>query len=60
MDRTLPGDTTPGQCGPGSDGTEGVLCIPQNSNITGTSLYVRHSILPLRRHSSAQELLGIM
>ena len=26
-----------GQSGRGSDGNEGVLCIPQNSSITGTS-----------------------
>ena len=35
--RTLPGDTTPGQSGPVSDGNEGVLCIPQSSSITGAS-----------------------
>ena len=29
IDRTLSGATTPGQSGPGSDGNEGVLCIPQ-------------------------------
>ena len=29
--------TTPGQNGPGSDGIEGVLHIPQSSNITGAS-----------------------
>ena len=29
--------TTPGQSGPGSDGNEGVLCIPQSCSITGTS-----------------------
>ena len=37
IDRTLPGATTPGQSGPGSDGNQGVLCIPQSSSITGTS-----------------------
>ena len=37
IDRTLSGATTPGQSGPGSDGNEGVLRIPQSSNITGTS-----------------------
>ena len=31
---TLSSATTPGQCGPGSDGNEGVLRIPQNSSIT--------------------------
>ena len=29
--------TTPGQSGPGSNGNERVLYIPQNSSITGTS-----------------------
>ena len=29
--------TTPGQSGPGSNGNEGVLRIPQSSRITGTS-----------------------
>ena len=29
--------TTPGQSGPGSDGNEGVLLIPQSSCIAGTS-----------------------
>ena len=37
IDRTLSGATTLGQSGPGSDGNEGVLCIPQSSSITGTS-----------------------
>ena len=37
-DRTLLGATTLGQSEPGSDGNEGVLCIPQSSSITGTSL----------------------
>ena len=31
------GATTPGQSGPGSDGNEGVLRIPQSSSIVGTS-----------------------
>ena len=34
---TLSGATTPGQSGPGNDGNEGVLRIPQSSSITGTS-----------------------
>ena len=33
----LSGATTPGQSGPGSDGNEGVLRIPQSSNTAGTS-----------------------
>ena len=37
VDRALSGATTSGQSGPGSDGNEGVLCIPQSSSITGTS-----------------------
>ena len=36
IDRTQAGATTPGQCGPGSDGNEGVLRISQSSIITGT------------------------
>ena len=34
---TLSSATTPGQSGPGSDGNQGALHIPQNSSITGTS-----------------------
>ena len=34
---TLSGATTPSQSEPGSDGNEGVLRIPQNLSITGTS-----------------------
>ena len=37
IDRTLSGATTLGLSGPGSDGNEGVLCIPQSSRITGAS-----------------------
>ena len=37
IDRILSGATTPGQSGPGSDGNEGVLRIPQSSSFTGTS-----------------------
>ena len=36
-DRTLSGITSPGQSGPGSDGNEGVHCIPQRSRITEAS-----------------------
>ena len=35
--RPLSGATTAGQSGPGSDGNEGVLHIPQSSSTTGTS-----------------------
>ena len=37
IDKTPSGATTPAQRGPGSNGNEGVLCIPQSSSITGTS-----------------------
>ena len=37
IDKTLSGATTPGQSGPGSDGNEGALHIPQSSSITGAS-----------------------
>ena len=37
IDRTLSGDTTPGQNGPGSDGDVEVLRIPQSSSITKAS-----------------------
>ena len=33
----LPGATTPDQSGPGSDGNEGKLYIPQSSSPIGTS-----------------------
>ena len=37
IDRALSGATTPGQSGPGSNGNEGVLHIPQSSSTAGTS-----------------------
>ena len=37
IDRTLSGATTLGQSGPGTDGNEEVLCIPQSSSITRAS-----------------------
>ena len=37
IDKTLSGATTLGHSGPGSNDNEGVLCIPQNSSITGAS-----------------------
>ena len=46
----LSGATTPDPSGPGSDGNDGVLRIPQSSSITGTSpsdclvSYPRHSL----------------
>ena len=36
IDRILSGATTPGQSGPGSDGNEAVLRIPQSPRITIT------------------------
>ena len=36
-DRALSGVITPDQSGAGSDGNEGVLCILQNSSVTGAS-----------------------
>ena len=57
----LSGATTPGQIGPGGDGHEGVLRIPQSSSIAGTSpsdclvSYSGHSLgeglTPLQRSS---------
>ena len=50
MDRTLSHATAPGQSGPGSDGNEEVLRIPQNTSITRASpsdclvLYSGHSL----------------
>ena len=38
IDRALSGATTLGQSGPGNNGNEGVLHIPQSSSIPGTSL----------------------
>ena len=37
IDKTLSGATTQGQSGPGNDGKERVLHIPQSSSITETS-----------------------
>ena len=61
IDRTLSGTTTSGQSGSGSNGNEGVLRIPQGSNITGTSplqilvSYPGHSlwevVLPICRYA---------
>ena len=58
IDRTLSSATTLDQSGPGSNGNEGVLRIPQSSSITGTPTsdclvsYPGHSfgrVLPLCR-----------
>ena len=51
IDRTLSGATTLDQSGPGSDGNEGVLCIPQSSSIAEASSsyclmsYTGHSLV---------------
>ena len=37
IDRNLSGATTAGQSGPGSNVNDGIICIPQGPNITGTS-----------------------
>ena len=48
MDRILSGATNPGQSGPRGYDNEGVLCIPQSSDISGALpsdcliLYARH------------------
>ena len=50
IDRTLSDATTPSQSRPGSDSNEGVLRIPQDSSIIGTSpldclvSYPKHSL----------------
>ena len=38
IDRNLSGANTADQCGPGSDGNEGILRIFENSSIAGSSL----------------------
>ena len=62
INRALSGATNLGQSGPGSNGNEGVLRIPQSSSITGISAsdclesYPGHSLVggltPLQRCSS--------
>ena len=58
IDKTLSGTIIPGQNGPGSDGNEGTLYIPQISSITGASWsdclvsYPGHSLE--RSYSSAE------
>ena len=62
LDRTLSGATILSQSGPGSNGDEGVIYIPQSSSITGTSSsdclvsYPGHSLVgwgltPLRSYN---------
>ena len=52
IDRNLSGSTSPGESGPGSDGTEGVLCTPPNSTITGASL--SNFLVSFPGHSSGE------
>ena len=62
IDRTLSGATTPGQSGPGSEVNDGVLCIPQSSNITGTSpsdCFVSYPGHLLRRGYSSAEVQSV-
>ena len=40
IDRTLSVATTPNHCGPGNNGNEGALRIPQYSSITGASYQI--------------------
>ena len=54
--RTLSGATTQGLSGPGSDGNEGVHCIPQTSSITGTSS--SDCLVSYREHSLCMWVWG--
>ena len=59
---TLSGATTPDQSGPRSNGNEGVLCIPQNSSITGASpsdCIVSFSGHSLRKSYSSAEIQSV-
>ena len=62
IDRTLSATITPGQSGPGSDGNEWVLYIPQSSSITGTlpsdclGSYTGHS-LPMSYLSAEKQIM---
>ena len=51
IDKTLSGATTPGQSESGSNGNEGVLCIPQSSSITEDS--PSDCLMSYRGHSLA-------
>ena len=58
IERALSAATIPGQSGPGTDGNEGVLRIPQRFSITGTSpsdclvSYQGHSLVWVSNHSA--------
>ena len=65
IDRTLLGTTNPRQSGHGSDDSEGVICIPQNSSTTGASpseclvSYPRHLLVEFYPTSEMQ-LTGLI
>ena len=62
IDRTLSGVTTPGQSGPGSDGNEGMLCIPQSSSITRPSALdclVSYAVHSLGESYSSAEMQSV-
>ena len=49
IDRALSGTTIPGWNGPGSNGNEGVLRIPENSSIIG--IFSSDCLVPYPGHS---------
>ena len=61
IDRTLSGAITPDLRKPGSDGNEGILCIPQSSSITGALssnyfvLYAEHSLVGVGSYPCAEK-----
>ena len=58
IDRNLTGATIPDQSEPGSYGNEGILHIPQSSDITGTSLsdcFVSYPGYSLQRSNPSAE-----
>ena len=63
---TLSGDTTLGQSGPGSDGNEEVLHIPQSSSITENSAsdclvsYAGHSLEESYPSAEMQSMYSIV
>ena len=61
LDRPLSGATTPRKSEPGSEGNEGVLCIPQSSSITGTppSDCLVSYLGPSLRKSYSVEMLSV-
>ena len=53
----LPIDRTPGQSGPGSDGNEDVLHIPESSSITGAS--PSHCLVSYLGHTLGEGVLPL-